>query len=301
MSLVTKIKKKSNLFNNEVQVYKRYWILNKKLRTLLGNSDVMIWVLHLGLEELQDEIKSKLIKLDCRQTAKKRTLVKKCFINSELTSNLSNDLDEIIKREFIQKMNLKLVGKKVKNKVSVSLVRYENKFLFIGQSRRQLIRLKEQVCLLFQERGLIINTKKTYLRKISQGFDFLGWTFIDYKSKLICKISSDSIASHSRDIKQLIKKVNNPERLIIELNRKIRAWENYHRCCNGIRKVWAYLNRYTHHLMLKWGRKRHSNKTKKWIYSKYWKNTIYGRTVCYVNSKKMNIILKPHSIGKKCV
>ena len=300
-SLGSKASGNSSLETNEFRIYQRYWITNKKLRELLGNLSLGFWVSHLDLEEVRSPLDNTCSSLDSQQRVKKEVQIKDYYINSQLIVQLSSELELTLRKEFNYIIKSKLSGKKVKNGVAVNLVRHGNKFLFISQSRRQLVRMKEQVELFFYERRVKIHKKNIYPQKISDGFDFLGWTFINHKSKVICKISKDSISQHSEDIKQLIKKVNNPERLIIQLNSKIRAWENYHRCCNGTRKVWTYLNRYMYHLMLKWGRRRHSNKTKKWIYSKYWKNTTYGKTVCYVNAENINIILKPHNATKKFI
>ena len=51
---------------------------------------------------------------------------------------------------------------------------------------------------------------------------------------------------------------------------------NYHHCANGIWDVWSYMNKYLYERLIKWGRRRHSNKTTKWVFNKYWKH-IDGR------------------------
>ena len=64
--------------------------------------------------------------------------------------------------------------------------------------------------------------------------------------------------------------------LISKLNSKIRGWMNYHHCANGIWEYGDSMNKYLYERLIKWGLRRHGNKTKKWVFNKYWKH-INGR------------------------
>lgn len=46
---------------------------------------------------------------------------------------------------------------------------------------------------------------------------------------------------------------------------------NYYHCTNGLWDVCA-MGKYLYERLMKWGQRRHSNKTTKWIFNRYWKH-----------------------------
>lgn len=63
---------------------------------------------------------------------------------------------------------------------------------------------------------------------------------------------------------------------------------NYDHCVNGIWNIWGLMNKYLYDRLIKWGRKHHSNKTKKWVFNPYWKH-IDGRWTFTETSKDNKI------------
>jgi len=148
---------------------------------------------------------------------------------------------------------------------------------------------------------LKINEDKTSIRHISEGFDLLGWTFRKSPNGgLLCNISKQSVSRHHKEIKDLIKTTHEPHILIPRLNEKIRGWMNYHHFCNGIWKVWASLNQYLYEQLMKWGRRRHANKTPKWIFNNYWKH-INDRYTFHVpfKTEKGQLLLSKYDLPQK--
>lgn len=165
-------------------------------------------------------------------------------------------------------------------------IRYATDFLVIGD-KQQLESLKQAIHLFLNIRGLQMN--KLGIRNDSEGFDFLGWHFRKYSNgALLCKISKQTIAKHRKEMKFFIKTTSEPEILIPKLNRAIQNWMSQYCSCNNISKVWSSMNQYLYRSLMKWGRKRHSNKTTKWVFNKYWKH-INGRWAFSVPSKKNKI------------
>jgi len=120
-------------------------------------------------------------------------------------------------------------------------------------------------------RGLRITEEKRSIRHISQGF--LGWIFRKYPNgALLCKMSNKSIIKHRKKIKYLTKTIHQTELLISKLKPTIRGCLNYHYYANEIGNVWSSMNTYLYERLMKWGLRRHSNKTNKWIFYKYWKH-----------------------------
>ena len=197
-------------------------------------------------------------------------------------------------------MVLAQTEKKVHKETCIKFVRYADDFIVTGRSRRQLERVKEAIGKFLELRGLKTNDDKTSIRHINEGFEFLGWNFRKYNNKLLCKISKKSIQNHRRDVKYLTKTTHQPDILIGKLNSKIMEWENYHCYCNDIWKVWGSMNHYLYNCLMKWCRRRHSNKTRKWIYLNYWKNKKSGKTFV-VNYKNQEFILRTYNSKQKLI
>jgi len=145
---------------------------------------------------------------------------------------------------------------------------------------------------------LKISEEKTEIRSVFQGFNFLGWNFRRYPNTFLSKISKENISRHRKEIKYLTKTIHSPEILIAKINQKTRGWMNYHHCCNDIWNVWGNLNTYTYERLMKWGRRHHSNKTKKWIFKRYWKH-IDGRWTFTVTTKDKTAKLMPYNLRQK--
>jgi RNA-directed DNA polymerase len=70
-------------------------------------------------------------------------------------------------------------------------------------------------------------------------------------------------------------------------------------CCNGIWKAWASMNKYLYERLMKWGLKRHCNKTTKWVFNNYWKHS-NGRWTFYTTyGQNKSTTLLPYNLGIK--
>nr|YP_009367615.1 putative reverse transcriptase and intron maturase [Pseudocharacium americanum]YP_009367704.1 putative reverse transcriptase and intron maturase [Ignatius tetrasporus]ARK14626.1 putative reverse transcriptase and intron maturase [Pseudocharacium americanum]ARK14720.1 putative reverse transcriptase and intron maturase [Ignatius tetrasporus] len=191
-------------------------------------------------------------------------------------------------------------GNQTKKETCINVVRYANDLIVTGRSQRQLERVKKSIKEFLAPRGLRINEEKTSILHISQGFEFLGWTFRKYSNgKFLCKISNQSILKHRNEIKNLIQTIHQPEILTTKLNHKIRSWMNYHRCANNIWNVWSSMNQYLYERLMKWGLRRHGKKTLKWVLNKYWKNINGCWTFTGTNQYKNNYKLVKYDLPKK--
>jgi RNA-directed DNA polymerase len=118
---------------------------------------------------------------------------------------------------------------------------------------------------------LPINNHKLEIRH-NEGFDFLGWTFRKFKGKLIIKPSKDSIKTLIGKCSSIILKdgkASSQSDLIRRLNQVIRGWANYHKHVVAS-QVFSYVNNTLYHLLQKWAKHRHPNKSKWWRLNKYW-------------------------------
>src|SRR6266700_3588376 len=123
-------------------------------------------------------------------------------------------------------------GKKAK----VNLIRYADDFCVTGSSKEQLEHeVKPLVEQFMRERGLQLSAEKTVITHIEEGFDFLGQNVRKYKEgkryKLLIKPSKKNVKTFLEKIRDTVQanKALPAGKLIVQLNRMIRGWANYHR------------------------------------------------------------------------
>jgi RNA-directed DNA polymerase len=312
MALLPNVEATSDPHSYGFRPYRGCWDANAQIRSLLDKPYSPTWVLNADIEKCFEKINHDwLLENTPMETKMLKSWLKAGYIeSSELfpteegtpqggvisptLANLTlNGLEKHLKEQFRPGHSLSKKGQRSKRTTGINVVRYADDFIVTGRSKRQLERVKEAINIFLQLRGLKLNEEKTVIRSVYQGFDFLGWTFRRYKkgNLFLCKISQQSISNHRRKIKYLIKKIQQPEILITQLNQTTIGWMNYHRCCNGIWKVWNELNKYTYEQLMKWGRRRHSNKTKKWIFNRYWKSTNERLTFNVTKNGKKYVLL----------
>lgn len=299
--------------------YRSCWTANKQIRTLLDKKQSPEWILDADIEKCFDKINHDwLLENTPMETKVLKSWLKAGYLeNSQfydtdegtpqggvisptLMNHTLNGLEEFLEKTFKSGYGISSTGKKVRKSTCIKLVRYADDLIITGRSQRQLERVKLAIGEFLKIRGLKINDDKTSIRHINEGFEFLGWNFRKYNNKLLCKISQNSIQKHRREIKYLIKTTYQPDILIGKINSKIIGWENYHCCCNDIWKVWGSMNNYVYNCLMKWCLRRHSNKTRKWIYQNYWKNKKSGKTFV-VNYKNEEFTLRTYNSKQKLI
>lgn len=319
ISLLPVIEAKSDHHSYGFRPYRSCWNANKQIRTLLDKKHSPEWILDADIEKCFDKINHNwLLENTPMETKVLKSWLKAGYLEnsylhdtdegtpqggviSPTLMNLTlNGLEDYLKNTFKPGYSFSSTGRKVRKMTCIKLVRYADDFIVTGRSKRQLERVKIAIGEFLKPRGLQINAAKTSIRNINEGFEFLGWNFRKYNNKLLCKISKQSIQNHCRDVKYLTKTTHQPDILIGKLNSKIMGWENYHCCCNDIWKVWGYMNHYLYKCLMKWCLRRHSNKTKKWIYLNYWKNRKSGKSFV-INYKNQEFILKSYSSKQKLI
>jgi len=157
-------------------------------------------------------------------------------------------------------------------KTKVNLVRYADDFIITANTKEISDKLKETVSQFLKERGLTLSEEKTIITHIDEGFDFLGWTFLKYKEKLIVKPSKSSIKTLIRKCSTIIlkeMKAGTQSELIRRLNQIIRGWTNYHKHVVASH-AFLYINNTLYILLQRWAKHRHPNKNSLWRLNRYW-------------------------------
>lgn len=302
MALLPTGKSKNNLHSYKFESYQNCWEAKNELRILLHKPNSPQWVLNINIKTSLDKInpdwllnnilssEEKKVLQSCLNEVYYETNNSKLFRNEKssaqhkvisftLTNLILNELENYLKKIFNSD---KVYNKKETNNIQninmfINIKRSDDDFVIIGRSKTQLERVKKTITDFFQLKNLQISEDTMQIRHISQGFDFLGWTFRKYSNgAFLCKISNKSKIKHREEIKYLTKTIHRPELLISKLNSKISSWMNYYHCTTGLGDVGRSMNKYLYERLIKWGLRHHSNKTKKWVFNRYWKH-IDGR------------------------
>jgi RNA-directed DNA polymerase len=167
----------------------------------------------------------------------------------------------------------KTASQRKRNKVH--LVRYADDFIITGTSEVLLeYGVKPLVEQFLSKRGLELSHEKTRITHVEDGFDFLGQTVRRYRDgKVILKPSKKSIKTFLTKIREVIREEGGhctAGDLIQILNAKIKGWTMYHRhACS--KRIFSYVDSRIFRMLWRWCRRRHSQKSRKWVKEQYFK------------------------------
>lgn len=175
----------------------------------------------------------------------------------------------------LQQFLKKQLGVRKADKAKVNLVRYADDFVVTGDSKEVLETVvKPWVAAFLHERGLQLSEAKTSIVHIDQGFDFLGWNFRKYSEKLLIKPSRKNVKAFYDKVREVIAtSLDHPTATLIKrLNPIVKGWARYHQ---GVvaKATFSKLDHQIFWRLMRWGHRRHSRKTRQWIYDHYWDNT----------------------------
>jgi RNA-directed DNA polymerase len=159
----------------------------------------------------------------------------------------------------------------------VHLVRYADDFIITGTSaallRHEVQPLVEQF---LSERGLRLSHEKTSITHVEDGFDFLGQNVRRYgNGKVLLKPSKRNVRTFLNGIREVIRGAGgsmSAGQLIAALTPKIRGWALYHRHASS-KRTFAYVDHQIHQALWRWARRRHRNKTARWVKRRYFPRT----------------------------
>lgn len=185
-------------------------------------------------------------------------------------------------------------GCKEKNKSSLSLIRYADDFVIIHQDINVITTCQRLIEEWLANIGLELNKEKTKITHTlnlqegqETGFNFLGFNVRQYPVgkyqsgkntkgeklgfKTIIKPSNEKIKEHYRKLADIIDnhKTAPQHALIAKLAPVIIGWSNYYRTvCSKL--TYEKLSHLLCFKLLRWGYRRHHNKSKSWVKNKYW-------------------------------
>jgi RNA-directed DNA polymerase len=160
---------------------------------------------------------------------------------------------------------------------NINYVRWADDFIVTATARQELAEVVlPRLEAFLAERGVRLSPEKTVMTPLTQGFDFLGQTLRKRerpngkRAKLQITPSTASFQALKDKVRTLCKQARGatPEQLIDTLSPVLRGWANYHRyvLCG---ETFAKLDNFVWRRVYCWAKRRHSDKTGRWIIDRY--------------------------------
>ena len=155
-------------------------------------------------------------------------------------------------------------------------VRYADDFIVTAENREDLEAIKPILETWLNQRGLNYNADKTQITHVNEGFNFLGFNVRHYKGKCLIKPQKEKVKEFLSGIQQWLNqhKTVKATAVIQYLSPIIRGWGNYYKH-KVSKKTFSYVDYRIWQMLWKWSLRRHPNKGKKWVASRYFR-TING-------------------------
>lgn len=157
----------------------------------------------------------------------------------------------------------------------VMLVRYADDFIVTAASKEILEDIKGMLIDFLAERGLTLSEEKTLITHVNDGFDFLGFNVRKFPNgKLIIRASDNAQKRFTEKLHEAIFKKNKAvtqQKLIDTLNPILKGWGNYY-CHVVSKKVFCKIDHILVNQLMRWGYRRHVNKSRRWTNHHYFIN-----------------------------
>ena len=211
-------------------------------------------------------------------------------------SNIAPILSNLILNGLQKHIYSALGNSRTKDFDNGRMVRYVDDVIFTVRSEydgKKVIAAMESFLL---ERGLTLSTEKTFIKHVSQKFNFLGRTYWKEDDILYTTPSDEAVGKFISELEQTIIRSNNKSQreLIRILNRKLKGWATYHRITDALdafRKIDVAL----HGLLLKAAFEKHPRMSHEKVIKKYWYKDADGRYIFALPNDKS---VRLHSIAE---
>lgn len=195
---------------------------------------------------------------------------------SPLLANIGlHGLEQLItnQTERVRYESVKKNGKKRVQYVTrpkFGIIRYADDFIITAREKKHLEGVLILIKQWLSERGLSLSEEKTRIVNIADGFDFLSFNLRQYKGKLLIKPQKEKVLEFCKELGATIKACGSwsQERLVQKLNPILLGFANYYR---GVvsKETFSYVNYRLWQYLWRWAKRRHPNKSKKWVKNRY--------------------------------
>jgi RNA-directed DNA polymerase len=152
-----------------------------------------------------------------------------------------------------------------------AVVRYADDLVALCHTREQAEQVKVQLADWLAPRGLAFNEDKTRIVHLDDGFDFLGFNVRRYRNgKLLIRPSQAAVKRFRNRLRTELRTLRGAPtvQVIVRLNPILRGWAAYYRSAVS-KHVFNQVDDYLWWLLYRWARRRHPNKSKTWVVTRY--------------------------------
>lgn len=153
---------------------------------------------------------------------------------------------------------------------NLGFVRYADDFIVTAKSKEHLLAIVPVIEKFLEERGLCLNTAKTSIKHIDDGFNFLGFNVRRYGGKCLIKPQKEKTYAFLRELLAWLRNHREvrPSDVIAYLNPRLTGWANYYRHAVS-KSAFSYVDHHIFWGLWRWCCRRHPNKSRYWIADKY--------------------------------
>ncbi len=184
------------------------------------------------------------------------------------------------------------------------LVKYADDFVALCRTEVECKKAKDQIQDWLTQRGLAMSEEKTATVHINDGFDFLGFNIRQYERpatkrrgyQVLIRPAKKNVKKIKDELREVFKRRRHhkPERLIKEVNAKIRGWASYYRHVSSS-ETFHSLDNFLWHRSWRYAKYRHPNKGKRWVKAKYFdeKWRLTGKDATLLNFSDFKFVRRP--------
>jgi RNA-directed DNA polymerase len=153
---------------------------------------------------------------------------------------------------------------------SPALIRYADDLVVHCHSRQDAMQIKARLAAWLTPRGLAFNEDKTRVVTLTDGFDFLGFNVRRYRNTPLIRPSKAAVRRIRKRLRTELRSLrgHNAGAVIRRLNPIIRGWAAYYRT-QVSSKTFKALDQYLWQLTYKWALISHRNKSRPWVFARY--------------------------------
>lgn len=160
----------------------------------------------------------------------------------------------------------------------LGVVVYADDFVVTARDKGSLEIAQIQIEQWLHQRGLKLSLEKTTITSMENGFNFLSFNHRHYNGKLLIKPSKEKVLEFCKRIGEEIKALDGAKQEVVikKLNPILRGFANYYK--GVVSKVtFRYISHRVWQYLWRWSKRRHSEKSKKWIRKCYFKTINHSK------------------------
>ncbi|CAK7087490.1 MAG: hypothetical protein ENTB_04234 [Enterocloster aldenensis] len=158
-----------------------------------------------------------------------------------------------------------------------NLIRFADDILVTVRSKDDADKVLQCLTVFLDERGLILSGEKTKVCHVDDGFTFLSRTYVRKNGVIVSCPSAAAVERFVADVRKVILTSKKSQRdLIIQLNRKLTGWANYHRGSDAA-VAFKQVDNAVQAALLEAAMKKHPRLPKPKVIARYWYKDADGR------------------------